>query len=487
MLTFCKNSDIIEKKSGDIDMKYSDNKVADINIAYIGGGSRGWAWTFMTDLALEQSLSGTIRLYDIDVQAARNNEIIGNRLSARDDVIGKWKYRTCETIGEALDGADFVVISILPGTFDEMESDVHLPERLGIYQPVGDTAGPGGAIRALRTIPMFVEFAEAIKKYSPSAWVINYTNPMSLCVRTLYHVFPEIKAFGCCHEVFNTQNLLKDICRLEYGVQDIDRRDIIVNVLGLNHFTWFDSASYKGIDLFPVYDRFINAHPDGFDPGDKWKDSVFNCAHMVKFDLFKRYGLIAAAGDRHLAEFMPGEMYLKNPDEVGKMKFSLTPVSWRKKDLANRLAKSARLVGGEEEIELKPTGEEGILLIKALCGLERVVSNVNVPNAHLQIENMSADTVVETNAVFSRDSIKPVFAGALPENVRELMTPHVENQRRILNAAMNCDRELVYEAFLSDPLIKGRAGETEVKRLADDMIANTAKYLPKEWEAKIKA
>ena len=462
-------------------MKYAGNKVTDINIAYIGGGSRGWAWTFMTDLALEASLSGTIRLYDINVQAARNNEIIGNRLSTRDDAVGKWKYKTCETLGEALTGADFVVISILPGTFDEMESDVHLPERLGIYQPVGDTAGPGGIVRALRTIPMFVEFAEAIKKYSPDAWVINYTNPMALCVRTLYHIFPKIKAFGCCHEVFNTQNVLKEICKLEYGIENIDRRDIIVNVMGLNHFTWFDSASYKGIDLFPVYDRFIDSHPEGFDPDNQWQGSVFNCAHKVKFDLFKRCGLIAAAGDRHLAEFMPGEMYLRNPDEVRKMKFSLTPVSWRKDDLVKRLAKSARLVSGEEEIDLKPTGEEGIMLIKALCGLERVVSNVNVTNSHLQIANLPADTVVETNAVFSRDSIKPVFAGTLPESVRVLMIPHAENQKRVLNAALNCDKELVCQAFMSDPLVKGRAGESEITKLADDMTANTAKYLPDGW------
>lgn len=463
-------------------MKYKDQKITDLNIAYIGGGSRGWAWTFMTDLSMEASLSGTIRLYDIDEQAAKNNETIGNRLSGRSDVVGKWKYKTCQTIGEALDGADFVVISILPGTFDEMESDVHLPERLGIWQPVGDTAGPGGIIRALRTIPMFAGFAEAIKKYAPDAWVINYTNPMSLCVRTLYRVFPQIKAFGCCHEVFNTQNVLKDICKLEYGISDIDRHDIVVNVVGLNHFTWFSSASYKGIDLFPVYDRFIDSHPDGFDPSGNPEMSYFHCAHKVKFDLFKRYGLIAAAGDRHLAEFMPGEMYLKDPDEVSKMKFSLTPVSWRREDLANRLARSARLVRGEEDIELRPTGEEGILLIKALCGLERVVSNVNIPNGHLQISNLPADTVVETNAVFSRDSIRPIFAGALPESIKDLMTPHVENQRRVLNAALNCDRKLVYEAFACDPLVKGRASEADIVTLVDDMIANTEKYLPEGWK-----
>ena len=352
-------------------MKYSDNKVKDIQIAYIGGGSRGWAWTFMTDLALEDQISGTIRLYDIDGGAAKNNEVIGNRLMQRDDAKGDWKFETSASLKNALTGCDFVVISILPGTFDEMESDVHLPERLGICQSVGDTAGPGGMVRALRTIPMFVENAEAIKKYAPEAWVINYTNPMSLCVKTLYHVFPQIKAFGCCHEVFGTQKVLKEIVEQKFGVEEIDRSEIQVNVLGINHFTWFDYASYKGIDLFPVYKEYIDAHyEEGHHERDKhWMNSSFECAHRVKFDLFRRYGMIAAAGDRHLAEFMPGNKYLNDPETVTGWKFGLTTVDWRKEDLKNRLEKSRKLVAGEEQVELKPTGEEGIQLIKSLCGL----------------------------------------------------------------------------------------------------------------------
>lgn len=465
-------------------MKYADNKVSDLKIAYIGGGSRGWAWTFMTDLSMDDSLSGTIRLYDINEQAAKNNEIIGNKLTAREDTIGKWDYVTCPTISEALTGCDFVVISILPGTFDEMASDVHLPERLGIYQSVGDTAGPGGMIRALRTIPMFVEIAEAIKKYAPDAWVINYTNPMSLCVKTLYHVYPQIKAFGCCHEVFGTQKVLKGICEETFGFTDIDRRDIHINVLGINHFTWLDQASYKGIDLFPVYRDYIDKHyEEGYSESDRnWANSTFNCAHRVKFDLFRRYGLIAAAGDRHLAEFMPGGEYLKDPETVTGWKFGLTTVDWRKEDLEKRLARSRRLVSGEEEIDLKPSGEEGILLIKSICGLDRTISNVNVPNTALQIPNLPADAVVETNAVFSRDSIQPIVAGAVSEGVKELIMPHVENHERILKAALTYDRSLVYDAFLADPLVKGRASEEDVKKLADDMIANTIAYLPEGWK-----
>lgn len=465
-------------------MKYADNKASDVQIAYIGGGSRGWAWTFMTDLSMDDSLSGTIRLYDINEAAAKNNEVIGNHLTRREDTSGKWNYVTCPTIEEALTGCDFVVISILPGTFDEMASDVHLPERLGIYQSVGDTAGPGGIVRALRTIPMFVDIAEAIKAYAPEAWVINYTNPMTLCVKTLYHVFPEIKAFGCCHEVFGTQKVLKGICEETFGLKDVDRHDIFVNVLGINHFTWFDQASYKGIDLFPVYREYIDSHyEEGYQEPDKnWANSTFECAHRVKFDLFKRYGLIAAAGDRHLAEFMPGGEYLKDPETVTSWKFGLTTVDWRKADLQKRLDKSRRLASGEEEIELKPSGEEGILLIKALCGLDRVVSNVNIPNTGLQIPNLPATAVVETNAVFSRDSIKPLIAGEIPADVLALITPHVENHELVLQAALTCDKEPVYQAFLNDPLVKGRASEAEVKALVDDMIANTLTYLPEGWK-----
>ena len=465
-------------------MRYHSDKATDVNIAYIGGGSRGWAWTFMTDLALEPKMSGTIRLYDIDQEAAKKNEIIGNRLSERKEVSGKWKYITAPSLKEVLEGADFIVISILPGTFDEMEVDVHYPERLGIYQSVGDTAGPGGIMRALRTIPMFVEIANAIKKYSPNAWVINYTNPMSLCVKTLYTVFPEIKAFGCCHEVFGTQKVLKDITEKALGIAGIERSEIHVNVLGINHFTWFDYASYKGIDIFPIYRDYIKEHfEEGMDdPDSNWANSCFACSHRVKFDLFQNYGLIAAAGDRHLAEFMPGDLYLKDPETVHQWKFALTSVAWRKEDLKERLAKSRRLVSGEEEVELKPSGEEGIQLMKALCGLERVISNVNIPNTNRQITNLPEDAVVETNAVFERDAIRPVIAGALPEGVLRLTMPHVKNHETTLQAALTYDRSLVVKAFLNDPLVKGRASEEEVGKLVDDMIRDTMKYLPRGWE-----
>ena len=465
-------------------MKYEGHKVSGIRLAYIGGGSRGWAWKFMTDLAMEPDLSGEVVLYDIDRPAAHANEIIGNRIDAMPAAVGHWRYSVADTLREALTGADFVVISILPGTFDEMEVDVHLPERLGIWQSVGDTAGPGGIIRALRTLPMYVPIAEAVRDFSPEAWVINYTNPMALCVKVLYHVFPQIKAFGCCHEVFNTQTVLADAAAEMLGIPTPERRDIHVNVLGINHFTWFDQASYKGVDLFPVYRDFAEKHwEDGYhDPKKPWRESTYHCAHRVKMDLFRRYGCIAAAGDRHLVEFMPGDEYLKDPETVTAWKYNLTPVQERKDDLKDRLEKSRALVSGERAVDMEPSGEEGILLIKSLAGLDRVVSNVNLPNGG-QIPNLPLGAVVETNAVFARDSVRPVLAGAVPEELKALFLPHIENHDLTLRAALSCDRELVVQAFLNDPNVKAKCtDEAAIRSLVDDMIAGTAKYLPEGWK-----
>ena len=445
-----------------------------IQIAYIGGGSRGWARTFMRDLAFDGEISGCIKLYDIDYEAAKDNEKIGNALSAREDVKGKWKYVAVKSLKDALTDSNFVIISILPATFDEMESDVHLPEKYGIYQSVGDTIGPGGIVRALRTIPYYVEFAEAIKEYCPKAWVINFTNPMTMCVRTLYKVFPRIKAFGCCHEVFGTQVLISKICKEKLGL-DVERDDIKINVLGVNHFTWVDFAHYKDMDLMPVIREYAKENLSGADSKDEnWANADFKCTNQVKFDLFRRYGILAAAGDRHLAEFCPGSWYLHDPETVEKFGFNLTTVKWRKEDLKRRLEKTRELLNGKE-FELVHSGEESVRQIKALLGIGEFVTNVNIPN-YGQMEGLPVGAVVETNAYFSGDSVRPLYAGALPQAVNSLVAKVSLEQETVVDAALNGDYEMAFNAFLNDanvnlPLDKAR-------ELFDKMLENTKSYLP---------
>ena len=459
-------------------MIYRDHKVEELKIAYIGGGSRGWAWGLMSDLASASDISGQVFLYDIDFEAAKANEIIGNKFNDAEGAKSVWGYKAVETIGEALTGADFVIISILPGTFDEMESDVHTPEKYGIYQTVGDTTGPGGVVRAMRCLPMFEEIGEAIKTYCPKAWVINYTNPMTLCIKTLYRVFPEIRAWGCCHEVFGTQKLLVKLVEETFGVKDVNRAEIKVNPVSVNHFTWLTKATWRNMDLFPYYKEFCLRHPEGvFGDGpvdDNWMNNVFSSKEMVKMELFLRYGVIAAAGDRHLAEFLEGKWYLESPERAWEMMFKLTPVSWRKEDLKNRLARSARLVSGEEQPKLTPTGEEGVTQIRALLGLTEIVTNVNIPNRG-QIPNLPLGAVVETNAVFRDGDLNPVFAGPVPESIYPMVARACGQQESLSEGIANRDVEKIFQVFVNDPLVT--CGYHDARKLFDEMCQNTGKYL----------
>lgn len=438
-----------------------------LKIAYIGGGSRGWAWTLMDDLSKADDLCGEVALYDIDFAAAQANETIGALAG------GGFTYRAYESPKEALTGADFVIISIMPGTFDEMESDVHTPEKYGIYQSVGDTVGPGGLMRALRTIPMYETIAGYIRDYCPQAWVINYTNPMSVCVKTLYEAFPQIKAFGCCHEVFSTQKLFADALSELRGIEGAKRRDILVNVVGINHFTWITQASYYDIDLMELYKEYIKKYPDGI--GTHEPEDYFGCMHRVKFDLFTSFGAVAASGDRHLAEFCPGNWYLKDPQTALDWGFSLTPVRWRKKDLKERLQKSTDLQSGAIDFAHGDTGEEGVNQIRALAGLDSFVTNVNVPNVG-QISNLPLGAVVETNALFSKDSVQPLVAGNVPEGILSLMLPAVQNQLTTVQAALTRNLDLAFRAFCADRLCD-RLSPGEARALFDEMLANTKDYL----------
>ncbi len=461
-------------------MIYKDKSVDNLQICYIGGGSRGWAWSFFKDLALESAMSGAIRLYDIDVPAAEQNRIIGEKIMAHPEAKSNWTFSVTETLPEALIGADIVVISILPGTFEEMRSDVHTPEKYGIYQTVGDTVGLGGFVRAMRTLPIYVTFAEAIRDYAPNAWVINYTNPMTLCVRTLYEVFPQIRAFGCCHEVFGTQNLLCSMLEHEHGIIGVQREELRTTVMGINHFTWLSEASYDGLDLFPLYAEFAEKYHDvgyGDGKGLDWANDPHRCAHRVKFDLFRRFGLIAAAGDRHLAEFVP-RWYLRDPETVNSWGFALTTVDWRLQKQQRRIDQGIALASGAEEVVLEHSGEEGTRLIKALLGLGDIVSNVNLPNRG-QIPNLPIDTVVETNALFTKNRVEPICVGPIPSDVHAIIAQHVFDQENTLRAALDCNRKLAYTTFMNDPQFTGTPAEG--KELLDTMLENTRTYLPSKW------
>ena len=422
-----------------------------MKIAYIGGGSREWARKLMFDLALCPDLDGSVSLYDIDLESARLNEQLGNWLQEQPGIVSHWRYEAVTTLEESLRNADLVVVSIQPGTLECMASEIAIAEQHGLFFPVGDTAGAPGLVRGLRAATIYEGFAHAIARHCPDAWVINYTNPMTICTRTLTRVEPGLKVFGCCHEVFGTQHILASLVSRHLTDSMPDRDEIRINVLGINHFTWIDQADYQGHDLLELLRQHVSkpgvlrpyTQAEVEDAGNYFQDNL-----QVKFTLFKRLGILPAAGDRHLVEFLPG--FTRSPDELFRWGIIRTPVSYRIHRWRDAPQRTRDLMADLTPLVLGQSGEEGVAMIRALLGLGDIVTNVNVENVG-QIANLPLGAVVETNARFSRDQVRPLAAGSLPTGVQPLIYRHVCNQELIVEAALTRDKNLAFQAVYNDP------------------------------------
>ncbi|MCL2494134.1 MAG: alpha-glucosidase/alpha-galactosidase [Oscillospiraceae bacterium] len=482
-----------------------------ITITYIGGGSKAWAHAYFADLLTQSQLEGELRLYDIDIPAAERNRKFFDKLKQTnaEKIKSSWTCTVHENIDTALAGADFVIISILPYQLKNMYVDVHYPQRYGIWQPVGDSAGAGGYSRALRTTPAYIFFAQKIREHCPQAWVINYTNPMTLCMNTLYREFPEIKAFGCCHEVFGTQNLIcriagmylslsaegkkafmnadlkavkAELTALGKDFNDIKshgkfgRHEITTNVQGVNHFTWINEASYQGLDLMPVVAAYAKMFEENAVTYLKGKNPIqkrLRNTHHVKYTLLERFGALGAAGDRHLSEFVP-ELFLTSR-HVLQYGFELTPVAGRM--LVNRLLMLMTALAATPlyNPKIKGSGEEGVRQITAICGLGDIVTNVNLPNRG-QLKNIAQGTAVETNAAFSRDSVVAVDSGEMPPAAAALVNIHAQNQKDFTEAFFKKDRTALEAVFCRDPQVV-RIGVEKGKKLFAEMIDKNRKCL----------
>ena len=420
-------------------------------ICIIGGGSRLWAINFMKDLALNKEIAGTVVLHDIDKEAARNNVEVGNRMLKINGGENRFSFIAEDNLEKALEGANLVLITIEPGKTECRYADLCIPEEYGILQTVGDTTGPGGLIRAKRALPLFFQFAKAIEKVCPDAWVINYTNPMTLCTASLYRQFPKIKAFGCCHEVFHTEDVLCKIVEKEFDVPLPNRREIRVDLTGVNHFTFITGAWWQGHDLMPLVKKIANDKDTFSDHTAIAKERIrdekwFDCDQLVAFEFLKSFGALGAAGDRHLSEFVPG--FLRDESYLNKLGVVRTPYQWRLKTAKEKREK----VFTDEELVAKASGEEGVDIMMALLGEKDLITNINRPNEG-QISYLPKGRVVESIGRISQDSITAIVSSDPPLAIQDMVRRISDEQQIALDAIWDNDDEKLFQALLLDPLV----------------------------------
>lgn len=449
-------------------------------IVIVGGGSYQWSPKLLVDVANMPSLAeAEIVIHDIDpAPIPRMVEFVEHIAKLRSVAL----HATGTTdLGEALDGADHVVVSISTGGFASMRQDLEIPARYGIRQSVGDTVGPGGIIRAQRNIPVLVDIAREMERRCPDAWLLNLTNPMTTLCRAITRE-TSIKTVGLCHEVTIAQFILSLLL-------DADFFEVRPSVVGVNHLPFITSLDVGGRDGFALLDEVLDRDltgeglmmpfPEGLghEPpshGGEWTKADLVAVNQVKFEFFRRFGVLPAAGDRHLVEFFPG--FLTESSEWGRQwGVELTPIEERERWQARYIAEFDTMLVSDE-VSSMPSGEMVAGFIDSVTRGKRREYPLNIPNTG-QCLDLPLDVVVESICTVDDEGVRGRDQLSLPPVLAEFLRRVATSQEMTVDAALSGDRDRVFEAMLADPLA-GRMDYSELADMTDEMLQATAQWLP---------
>ncbi|HEY8216508.1 MAG TPA: hypothetical protein VIH82_05190 [Acidimicrobiia bacterium] len=451
-------------------------------IAVIGGGSYQWVPKLLVDLANTPALhDAELVLEDIDPAPLPKMQSLFEHI-ARVRGIGLSATTTTDQ-REALTGADYVVVTISTGGFASMRHDLEIPERYGIRQSVGDSVGPGGITRALRNIPIFLEIARDMEELCPDAWLLNLTNPMTTICRAVTRESP-ITTVGLCHEVTIMQFTLSLLL-------DVPFFAITPTVAGVNHLPFVTALDVDGRDGFVLVRELLDhaderaaeplamAFPEGLghekvSEGPDWTKGDLLAVNQVKLELFDRFGVLPAAGDRHLVEFFPG--FLTEASGWGRRwGVELSDIAERERWQDRYIADMEAMIA-TDEVSTMPSGE--MVAPVVVCHEEDRGGwfPLNIPNTG-QVSDLGNDVVVESMCVVDGDGVRGRDVASLPAPLAEELRRVSVSQELTVEAALTGDRDAVFTAMLADPLA-GRIDYDALGAMTDELLAATKQWLP---------
>jgi alpha-galactosidase len=446
-------------------------------IVIIGGGSYQWVPKLLVDMVNTPSLANAeLVLEDIDPEPLEPMaEFVRHVVGVKGVGI------TVETATDqrtALAGADYVVVTISTGGFESMRHDLEIPERYGIKQSVGDSVGPGGIMRSLRNIPVLIGIARDMAELCPDAWMLNITNPMTALCRAVTRE-TNVKTVGLCHEMVGTQFLLSLLL-------DANFLDFEFELVGVNHLPIVTEMRVAGDDGF---ERLRALLDDGAaDAPVKLPAALGESAaefgsitkrdllkrNQVKLALLERFGVLPAAGDRHLVEFFPG--FLTEEAQWGKRwGVELTSIEDRERDVGNYKEEFEKLRAASD-IPTMPSGEMVAPMIDAFLRDKPRALPLNLPNAG-QAPDLPPDVVVEAMCIADGKGLRGRDEPRLPPALAEWVRRIVSAQEATVEAAISGRRDKAVEAMLLDPLA-GRIDFERLEQMTDDMLAATKQWLP---------
>jgi alpha-galactosidase len=445
-----------------------------MQITIVGGGSYQWTPELLADLLGTESLHGAhYVLEDIDPVPLEKMSRLAGLLNESMGAGATFSATTDQR--RALEGADFVIVTISTGGFDSMAFDLDVPERFGIRQSVGDTVGPGGINRSLRNIPVLVGVAEDMGKVCPDAWLLNITNPMTCLTRAVCRQ-TSIRTVGLCHEVGNwSVDLAIALGKPMEAVRP--------TVAGVNHFPVVTALDVDGQDGFDIMTGMVEeaggltaltARP-GRPVAEEFSRLDFVQRHALKLTMLDKWGAFPASGDRHIAEFLP--WVLTESSRWGAdFNLELTSIDTRQRHQSGYIADVDAWLDGSKTLQTWSSGELPALVIDSLVTGTRRELPANIPNVG-QVPDVIADAVVESICIIDGDGIRGRDVAPLPPPYDELVRRHVAVAELTVAAAAAGDRSLAEAAFFLDPLA-GRGDFHQTEAMVDELLSATAAWLP---------
>jgi len=437
-------------------------------ITLIGAGSVVFTRNLCNDILLTPALQDSaITLMDIDperLQQAR--ELVQALIDQRG-----LKARVEATLDrrQAVTGADYVITVFQQGGLDAYKLDIEIPVKYGVGQCVGDTLGPGGIFRALRTIPVLVDLAHDLDHAAPDALLINYVNPMA----ANSWAFDELTGrpyVGLCHSVQGTSEMLARWC-------DVPYEEINFLCAGINHQSWFLEFRRGQGDLYPKIWEAIE------------KPEIYH-SEPVRIEIMKYFGYFVTESSGHASEYVPyfrkdAEMIeqelvpLFDNDKDGWFDFGRTGGYYR--HCVSRLGKAkeeyVELLAGTRTLPSERSHEYGTFIMEAIEANRPVRINGNVPNTDL-IDNLPPGCCVEVPCLVDGTGVQPIKVGWLPEQLAALNRTNINVQALVVEAARTGDVEPIYHAAMLDPLSAAVCTLPEIASMVDEMLEAEAQWLP---------
>jgi len=440
-------------------------------IAFIGAGSFGFTRGLVRDLLTFPILKGAeIVLMDID----RERLDYVTRACRRIVDEGNYPARIKATMdrAEALKGADAVVTTILQGGVNIWRHDIEIPKRYGVDTNIGDTRGPSGIFRALRTIPVMLDICRDIERLCPNAILLNYTNPMAMLCRAMQRG-TSVQVSGLCHSVQGTARMLARWIGAPFD-------EITFVCAGINHLSWFIKFEWNHEDAYPLIRKAM-------------KRRSVKKAEVVRNELFQAFGYYVTESSGHNSEYNP--WFRKRPDLIEKYCTPDKYSYWNPGEYAfirdeylkrekTWLPSIKKWLDDPKPLDLKRGKEYAAPIINAYLGGEPYKFNGNVPNAHL-ITNLPPEVCVEVPVYADRNGLNAIHVGALPPQCAALVNQAVASEEMAVEGCLRGDPELVYQAICYDPLTAAVLSLDEIRRMVNAMLLKNKEYLP-HFEGRLK-